>query len=177
MKHDLSRVVVIGNAGVGKTTFAQALAKILDVPHIEMDGIHWGPSWTPRPLDVVRERVEKETAGARWVFDGNYSMVRDIVWARASTVVWLNYPFLTGFRRLLRRTTGRMIRREVIFSGNRETFRSILLSRDSLLWYEIKTHARRRREFRALFDGGEYPDVTTLEFQRPHEAEAFLNTL
>ncbi|MCH8292842.1 hypothetical protein IH992_17260 [Candidatus Poribacteria bacterium] len=53
--------------------------------------------------------------------------------------------------RLLRRTLKRIMGREVLFSGNRESFRLLFLSRDSLLWYEIQNYARRRRKFKTLF--------------------------
>ena len=177
MKHNLSRVVVIGNAGAGKTTFAQTLASILGMPHIEMDEIHWGPNWTPRPRDMIREQIEKATSQDRWIFDGNYSMVQEIVWAKATAIVWLNYPFIRVYWRLLRRTLKRIMGREVLFSGNRESFRLLFLSRDSLLWYEIQNYARRRRKFKTLFESGAYPNASLLEFKCPRQTEAFLEML
>jgi hypothetical protein len=40
-------------------------------------------------LDVFRGRVASVVATERWVIDGNYSKVRDLVWGRAEDVVWL----------------------------------------------------------------------------------------
>ena len=43
------RILITGPSGSGKTTFAARLGRILGIPHTEMDSLHWGPSWTPRP--------------------------------------------------------------------------------------------------------------------------------
>ncbi len=177
MNHDLGRVVVIGTSGAGKTTFARTLASILASPHVELDAIHWGPNWTPRNRDAFRELTEKATLQELWVVDGNYHVVRDIVWPRATTIVWLNYPFLIVFWRVLSRTLKRLIRREGLFAGNRESFRLTFLSRESLLWWVITTYSRRRREFRAWFDPGVFSNVSLLEFHSPDQAEKFLKSL
>jgi tRNA A37 N6-isopentenylltransferase MiaA len=41
--------VVVGTSGAGKTTLALELAAILNVPHIELDALHWGREWSVRP--------------------------------------------------------------------------------------------------------------------------------
>ena len=86
---DRAFMVVIGLSGSGKSTLAGQLAEILDCPHIELDALHWGPGWTPVPLELFRERTAQALGGEAWTTDGNYSKVRDIVWGRADTVVWL----------------------------------------------------------------------------------------
>jgi adenylate kinase family enzyme len=177
VNYDLTRVVVIGTSGSGKTTFAHNLAGILDVPHIELDAIHWLPNWTPRDRDEFRELVGQAVSRGCWIADGNYSAVRDILWPRATTVIWLNYPFGIAFWRVFSRTVKRIIRRDELFSGNRESFRLSFLSRDSLLWWVITTHRRRRMQFRALFDEQAFPNVSLLEFRHPRQAQEFLVSL
>jgi adenylate kinase family enzyme len=88
----VQRINVVGTSGSGKTTFAIELARRLDVPHIEIDEMFWGPGWTPTSRDALRERLAAALDGPAWVVDGNYGSVRDVVWSRADTVVWLDYP-------------------------------------------------------------------------------------
>jgi adenylate kinase family enzyme len=100
------RVVVVGTSCAGKTTFARHLATALNAPHVELDSLYWGPNWTPVPLEQSRAATDAATAGPRWVCDGNYAMVRDITWRRATALVWLNFSFPVVFTRALRRTIG-----------------------------------------------------------------------
>src|SRR5688572_30807780 len=94
MKRDPpTRVAVVGTSCSGKTTFARALAPRLGAPYTELDVLYWGPDWSPRPLDEFRARVEAAVSTPSWVIDGNYSIVRDLVWGRATTLIWLDFPF------------------------------------------------------------------------------------
>jgi len=173
----LSRVIVIGSSGAGKTVFSRRLAAILDIPHVELDAVHWQRDWTPREKGEFRQMMEEIVIQERWVVDGNYSVVRDIVWPRATAAIWLNYPFVTVFWRVFYRTLSRVFRQEELFSDNRESFRLAFLSKESLLWWVITTYARRRREFRNLFAGDIYPNLALIEFRKPEAVERSLKSL
>ena len=109
--------------------------------------------------------------------DGNYSAVRDIVWGRATAVVWLNYSFRVVLWRCLCRTTRRAITREELFSGNRESFRMSFLSRDSIILWAITSHGQVRREYRRILDGGNFPHLRVIELRGPSEAKALVASL
>jgi adenylate kinase family enzyme len=81
----MRRVSVVGNSGSGKSTLARALAVRLGVRYVELDAIQHQRDWQPIPTDEFRTRVDAATASSSWVVDGNYSAVRDLVWARADT--------------------------------------------------------------------------------------------
>lgn len=119
----MKRIVVVGTTGTGKTTMAQRLADRLRLPHVELDALHWGPNWTEAPREIFRARVTGALHGDAWVVDGNYGKVRDLVWSRADTVIWLDYPLWLILWRLASRTTRRVIARETLWNGNRETLR------------------------------------------------------
>ena len=174
MVPQLQRTAVIGTSGVGKTVFARRLAGLLGLPCVELDALHWGPDWRLPTAADFRARVEAAVRGDRWIADGNYSAVRDLVWGPATTILWLDYSLPLAFWRVLRRSLWRSLTREELFAGNRESLRLTFLSRESLLWVVVTRHGRRRRSYRALFEGGCYGDAAAVVFRRPREAEAFL---
>lgn len=116
----MQRVSVVGTSGSGKSTTARWLAAKLGVPHVELDASFHQARWQPLPLDEYRARVEAVATTKGWVIDGNYSAVRDLVLARADTVVWLDLPRALVMRRIIGRTIRRALTREVLWNGNRE---------------------------------------------------------
>jgi len=171
---DLRRVAVIGTSCSGKTTFAATLAARQQTPHIELDALHWRPGWVEAPPEAFRAAVAAATSAERWVSDGNYSKVRDLIWSRATSVIWLDYPFTTVMRRALCRTLRRAITREELFSGNRESLRMAFFSRDSILWWVVTTYRRRREQYSALLTGSAFSHLERVVLTSPAEATRFL---
>ena len=121
-------------SGCGKTTLGRELARRLDAPFHELDALNHGPNWAQASADDLRARVEPLLAGERWVVDGSYrSKLGDLVLESADVVVWLDLPRRVWLPRLVRRTIARIVRREELWNGNRETLRSAFFGRDSLL--------------------------------------------
>jgi adenylate kinase family enzyme len=177
MKTEMARVVVIGTSCVGKTIFARSLAEALYCPHVELDALYWQPNWIPRPPDEFRELVAKELSQDCWVTDGNYRVERYLIWSRATTVIWLNYSFPVVLWRALTRTIRRVLTKEELFSGNRESLRIAFFSRDSILWWVLTTFHRRRKQYRVLFDKRISSQLVYLEFRNPTEAQNCLTGL
>ena len=171
----IMRVAVIGTSCAGKTTFARSLARLLGFPHIELDALHWLPNWIERPDGEFRALTARATSEDYWVLDGNYAVVRDLVWSRATTLVWLNYSFPTVLWLALTRTLRRSVTKEEIFAGNRESLRMALLSRDSILWWVVSTFYPGRKRYRELFDAATLPQLDYLEFRKPSDAQVFLS--
>lgn len=174
MKSEMTRVVVIGTSCVGKTTFAQGLARVLSFPHVELDALYWQPNWIPRPSEEFRALTAQALSQDRWVTDGNYGVVRDLIWSRATTVIWLNYGSPLVLWRALTRTVRRMLTQEELFSANRESLRLAFFSRDSILWWVLTTFHRRRKQYRVLFDRRTSPQLVYVELRNPSEAKHFL---
>ncbi|MGH3285364.1 MAG: hypothetical protein ACRDPD_11900 [Streptosporangiaceae bacterium] len=99
------------------------------MPSIELDAIFHQPGWTELDEREFKSRVAAAVARPAWVIDGNYRAVRDLVWARADTVVWLDPPRVLATARVIWRTGQRVLTHRELWNGNREHW-SQLLSRD-----------------------------------------------
>ncbi len=171
------RIVIVGTSCAGKSTFARALAAARGCPYVDLDELYWSPGWWPRPEPEFLQAVTQAVAGEHWVIAGNYGHARDLLWARATDIAWLNYSLPVVFWRGLRRTTARVLSGELLFHGNRESFRMSFLSRESILWWILSTYHRRRREFQGLRAAGPFAHLQWHELRSPEQAPALLQAL
>ena len=143
---------MVGTSGAGKSTLAASLARALDAEFLELDSVFHQPGWVPLPREEFRRRVAAAVAGERWVIDGNYtSQVKDLVWARADTVVWLDLPRRTVMRRVIWRSLWRAARRTELWNGNRERWRNFFSvdKEESVIAWAWQTHAATRAKLEA----------------------------
>lgn len=129
----MQRIVVIGSSCSGKSTFSKQLASKIQVEYIELDQLHWLPNWQERSDESFRMLVKQATDPETWVVDGNYSVVRDIVWPRTTKIIWLNHSFTLVLYRALTRSIVRAATKKPLFADNIETFKQNFLSRESII--------------------------------------------
>ena len=170
----MRRVAVIGTSGSGKSTLARALAERLGVAAVELDAIRHGPNWQETPDDAFRRRVADALAGDVWVADGNYSVTRDLIWERATTLIWLDYPFPIVFWRLFWRTIIRGVLRKRLWNGNREDLWRHFLTRDSLFLWAAQTHWRRRKTLPIALAQPQYAHLRVMRFRRARQTREWL---
>lgn len=144
------------------------------MPVIELDDLYWRPGWTPAPAEAFRAVVGNVCASPRWIAVGNYRVVRDVLWACADTVIWLDYGFLRTLGQLMGRTWRRVRNRQPACNGNIETWRRVF-SRDSIFLWLLKTHGDIRRRHGAIMAApADYPHIRFLRLATPAEAERFV---
>ena len=69
-----TRIVIYGNSGSGKSTMAQAVARELNAPHLDLDTIAWSAPMVRRPVaDSIANIHAFVAAQAAWVIEGCYS--------------------------------------------------------------------------------------------------------
>ena len=173
--NERQRIVVVGTTGSGKSTLARKISHLLDVPHVEMDALNWEAGWVAAPTEVFRQRVQDALAGDAWVTDGNYGNVRDLVWPRATAVVWLDHPLRVVAWRLFRRTLRRSLTKEELWNGNRERFLTQFFSRDSLFIWLLKTYWRRRRTYPLLLKQPEHSHLKVAHLRSQRETDDWLS--
>lgn len=101
----MTRVLVLGCPGSGKSTLSKALAKKLGLPLVHLDRLNWREGWQSVSREEFDRLLAAEIAKDEWIIDGNYSRTIGMRLARCDTAVYLDYPRLTCllgvFRRVL----------------------------------------------------------------------------
>lgn len=172
----MERILVVGATGAGKSTLARAVGERLGVPYHEMDALYFtGPDWTVN--EGLTDDILRLTAEPRWIIDSIGSPeVRDLLWEKADTVLWLDYTRRVIMPRVLRRSLRRTVTRESLFGGNRETWAG-WLSREHPAWWAWSQHAGRRREIERRTGDPRFAPLTTHRFARRGDTGAWLATL
>jgi adenylate kinase family enzyme len=168
------RIILAGTAGAGKTTMAGRLSARLGVPHTEIDSLHHGPQWVPRP-DFEAD-VRAFTAGPAWVIEWQYPSVRDLLADRADLVVWLDLPRRVVMRQVVRRTLRRQLLRQRLWNGNVEPpLWTILTDREHIIRWAWNTHDLNSERVTAL--ARRRPELPIVRLRSRAEATRWLARL
>jgi hypothetical protein len=170
------RILILGRTGSGKTTLARELAAAIDVPHVELDALYFGPNFSTTPLPVLRDRTSAAVAGDRWVTDGNKSAVRDLVWPRADTVIWLDYPLVVSLWRLGKRALWRtsVIKAQAAEENGKAGFRRQFLSGAKGVLTALRSHKGQRREYPKMFAEQENLHLAVVRLRSPRATRRWL---
>lgn len=69
----MERILIIGNAGSGKTTFAKKLASKTGLPLVHLDAIYWTGDWEHISREEFDARLQQELEQPKWIMDGNFN--------------------------------------------------------------------------------------------------------
>ncbi|MEY4503344.1 MAG: hypothetical protein RLZZ576_598 [Actinomycetota bacterium] len=146
------RVFIMGSSGAGKTHLASKLSTELTLPHLELDSLRHQANWQSLPDSKFQAEVRAFCQSDRWVIDGNYSVVRALVLARATDVVLLDRSKTLVMFRLFIRSMNRVLLRRELWNGNRERLRYLLSPNPNLnvLLWSWSNFDKRRAEFTEL---------------------------
>lgn len=88
----MTRVMVIGNAGGGKSTLCGKLCSAHDLPYHAIDKIQWKPNWKQTPKDEYDREHDSIISRDCWLVDGYGSW--DSVLRRmdaADTIIFIDH--------------------------------------------------------------------------------------
>ncbi len=171
-----NRILILGRTGSGKTTLARELAAALGVPHVELDALYFGPNFSTVPLSVLRERTSAAIAGDRWITDGNKKAVRDLVWPRADTVIWLDYSIMVSLWRLGKRALWRtsVLKTQAVQAGEKKGLARKFLSGAKGVLTALRSHRGQRREYPRLFALPEDQHLAVVRLRSPRATRRWL---
>ncbi|MBI2393800.1 MAG: AAA family ATPase [Deltaproteobacteria bacterium] len=171
----MRRVLIVGSSGSGKTTLARAMAQRLAAPHVELDALFHGPGWVPRESFV--DDVDHATREDAWVVDGNYLPVRELLWSRADTVVWIDLPRWLVEWQVVRRSLVRWLRDETLWNGNRERGPLAWLDPGHPVRWSWNKHAETRGRYGARFADPSWAHLRRVRLATRAEVDAFVSAV
>jgi len=168
------RILVAGTSGAGKTTLAGRVSAVLGLPYTELDSLHHGPGWTPRP--EFEADVRTIAAQDAWVSEWQYPAARPLLLERAELLVWLDLPVPVVMTRVVRRTLRRRLRRIELWNGNVEPpLWTVFTSDDHILRWAWRT----RHKYRGLGErlAAEAPHVQVVRLRRRRAGDRWVEGL
>ena len=171
-----NRILILGRTGSGKTTLARQLAAALGVPHVELDSLYFGPDFSTAPLSVLRERTSAAIAVDRWVTDGNKRAVRDLVWPRADTIIWLDYPMYVTLWRLAKRARSRTsaLSSQAAQTGRRTELPKQMLAAARGVVTALRSHRGQRREYPQMFAQPAHQHLAVARLRSPRATRRWM---
>jgi adenylate kinase family enzyme len=174
----MNKIVIIGACGAGKTTLAGRMSEKLGIDATDMDDLHWRPGWIEADRALFRADVTKAVSHERWIISGNYQKTaKELIWPYADTLIWIDYGFWRTLYQLLGRTMARIKDRKAICNGNYESLK-LTFSKDSIIFWYLKTYRQRQRDARALMNEKRYQNITHyIHLRTPDQTAGFLKGL
>ncbi|KEK18767.1 topology modulation protein [Bacillus manliponensis] len=100
----MKRIMIVGvSSGVGKSTFARKLGKLLQKPVYHLDALFWKPNWIQASLEEFTEAQQRIVTEGEWIIEGNYNNTFDIRTTYADTIIYLQFPLHVCLYRVFER--------------------------------------------------------------------------
>jgi adenylate kinase family enzyme len=166
-----ARVLVTGTSGSGKSTLARHLAAMLKLRYVELDALHHGPDWTPRPEFL--EDVARFAAGPAWATEWQYPAVRELLAQRADLLILLDLPRRIVMTCVARRTLSRRLGHSELWNANVEPpLRTIVSDRDHIIRWAWRTHRDHLPRVTECLK--RHPTLPVVRLRTPAQIEAWL---
>ena len=91
----MKKILVIGNMGAGKTTFALKLSEKLNLPLVHLDKLYWCGHWEHHSREDFDRFLQAELLKSEWIIDGNYNRTLPHRLMFCDTVFFFDFSPLT----------------------------------------------------------------------------------
>lgn len=126
----MSKILILGNSGSGKSTFTKKLANKLNIDYLHLDTIIYKHSWTNPEFEAMEQKIQDYILKPSWIIDGNFLNKATSRFTECDTIYFLDINrFVCLFS---------VINRYFKFKGKKRDSRSDLcdekLTKDYLKW-------------------------------------------
>ncbi len=167
----MQRILIVGTSGSGKSTLAKKLSELLDLPYVKTDAFYWKEGWQQASTASVIEQVTNVLKQDTWVMDGNFEDQRQLVWARADTIIWLDLPKQLTLFRVLRRNLYWVLTRKKVWSGNQMTWARAW----SGFRHAMRSYDHKKQNYPSYFV--EFKHVKIIRFESKEEVAKWVKTI
>jgi len=170
---NMQRVLIIGNAGSGKSTFSKKLAKKTDLPLIHLDKIYWRGDWEHLSREDFDSILQTELEKPQWIMDGNFNRTIPLRLTFCDTVFFFDLPTSTclwGITKRILTNYGKV--REDMGGNCAEYFDR---QKPQLYKNVLSFNRQHRKAYQKLLAGAEHAKVIVFKSRR--QANQFLSQL
>ncbi len=167
----MQRILIIGNAGSGKSTFARQLAQKLALPLVHLDKLYWRGSWEHLSREEFDEILQVELEKPQWIIDGNFNRTIPHRLTYCDTVFFFDLPTVTCLSGITKRIFTNYGRSREDMGGNcAERFDKQKLS----LYRNVLTfNKQHRKQYYGLLSKADHAKVIVFKSRR--QAQKFLD--
>lgn len=99
----MKKVLVLGCAGSGKSTFSSQLGQVTGLPVIHLDSLYWKPNWIAATEEEWDQTMDELVRLESYIMDGNYSRTLSKRLMDADVVFYFDFPRLLCIYRVIKR--------------------------------------------------------------------------
>lgn len=169
----MERILIIGNAGSGKTTFARKLAEKYHLPLIHLDKLYWRDNWEHISREEFDFTLQAELKKPQWIIDGNFNRTLPHRLKYCDTVFFFDLPTVTCLAGITKRIITNYGKTRDDMGGDcNEYFDSQKLP----LYRNVLTFNRQhRKDYHKLLSSAKHASI--IVFKNRRQAGSFLRSL
>jgi len=169
----MERVLLIGNAGAGKTTFARKLAAKCNLPLVHLDQLYWCGEWEHLTREQFDALLQVELEKPRWIIDGNFNRTIPHRLEYCDTVFYFDFPAITCLAGITKRIFTNLGKTRADMGGN--CIEHFDLQKIPLYLSVLKFNKQHRSKYYELLNS--LSGKRVIFFRSRKQADAFLNSL
>lgn len=136
----MKRISIIGGSGTGKTTLANNLGTVLQLPVYHIDGIHHLENWEIRDKNERDKIILEKANEEKWIIDGTYRSTLQQRLEKSDCIIYLDYSSLAQLKGVVSRFIKNHGKEKEEIPGCKERMTW------QFFWFVAKWRSKRRNE-------------------------------